>query len=100
MSVDLFCRASDQFPSHFASGIPSALQPQQSFGWNNAFKGSYFSQQWANMVQVNMQTGSRDAIKGASRRMKQIITAVGDHTRRLWLAWNSALHTKGDKQLY
>ena len=31
--------------------------------------------------------------------MKQIITAVGDHTRRLWLARNSVLHAKDDDQL-
>jgi hypothetical protein len=96
-STDTFCPTVDQFPSHFASAISSALQAQHSIGWNNAFKG-YFSKEWANMAQVDMHTGSRDAKRGATR-MKQIITAVGDHTRRLWLARNSVLHAKNDAQL-
>ena len=96
-STDLFCPAINQFPSHLAPDIPSALQSQQSIGWNNTFKG-YFSKHWAKMAQVDMHNGSQGAKKGASR-MKQIITAIGDHTRRLWLVRNAVLHTKDDEQL-
>ena len=59
-------KPSDQFPSHFASAISSALQEQRSIGWSNAFKG-YFSKQWANMAQIDMYTGSRDTKQGATR---------------------------------
>ena len=65
-STDTFRPTVDQFPSHFASVIASALQDQQSIGWSNAFKG-YFSKQWTNMAQVDMYTGSRDMKQGATR---------------------------------
>ena len=84
-STDLFNPAIEQYPSHFASAIQSALSTQNSIGWINAFKG-YFAESWAAMAQMDMHSGTAIDTKLGELRMKSIIRAVGNHTRRLWMA--------------
>jgi hypothetical protein len=80
----------DQYPSHFHSIIASALSSQQEISWNSAIKG-FFTQDWADMAQLDMSTNTRVAKKG-EQRMKQLISALCNHVRRLWLGRNGCLH--------
>ena len=96
-STDVFNPQIDQYPSHFASAIRSAISTQHSIGWTNAFKG-FFAKSWAEMAQTDMYSGTRDTKQGEAR-MKSIIRSVGDHTRRLWMARNAILHSKSDQHL-
>ncbi|KAI2502424.1 hypothetical protein MHU86_12000 [Fragilaria crotonensis] len=92
-----FSPVTHQYPAHFHSLIESALSSQQDIRWNSAIKG-YFSRDWADMVQLEMHANIRDSRKGARHRMKQIISALCAHVRRLWLAQNGCLHNATDAE--
>ena len=79
-----------QYPPHFHPQIESALQSQHHIGWNSAIKG-YLSRDWADMAQLDMHKPIRDVGKGEAR-MKQIVSALCHHVRRLWIARNGCLH--------
>ena len=84
-----------QFPCHLHSTIQAALAAQHQIGWEAALSG-FLSQQWGSLAMHDMHTsGKLDRTKGAAR-MRTCITAIHDHSQRLWLARNSALHATDD----
>jgi hypothetical protein len=86
-----------QYPSHFQEMIPAAMESQHDIGWLHSIKG-YLAKHWGQMAQYEMHRCTRDQRMG-EQRMKQILTALGAHTRRLWLSRNEALHSTQDATL-
>ncbi|KAI2498643.1 hypothetical protein MHU86_15820 [Fragilaria crotonensis] len=79
-----------QYPSHFHPGITSALSSQQQIGWNSAVKG-FLAREWSELALLDMHTPRCDPRAG-NNRMQRIISALCQHTRRLWIARNGCLH--------
>ena len=86
-----------QFPYHFQDLIPDALEAQIHICWDSSMKG-YFAKQWGILAQYDMYHPTRNTRQGETR-MKQIIRALGAHTRRLWLSRNGVLHSSNDETL-
>ncbi|KAI2493731.1 hypothetical protein MHU86_20801 [Fragilaria crotonensis] len=86
-----------QYPRHFQDAISQALQSQLAIGWHQALKG-YFTKEWGKMAQIDMHNGTRDTRRG-EMRMRQIISALSRHTRRLWLSRNESLRSPNNKTL-
>jgi hypothetical protein len=89
-----FSPITDQYPSHFHHQIAAALSSQQLIGWNSAMKG-YLAKDWADMAQMDMHQPTRDLRKGETR-MKQILGALCQHVRRLWITRNGCIHDSSD----
>jgi hypothetical protein len=96
-SEEPFSPMISQFPPHFQTLIPQALANQHTIGWANSLKG-YFSKTWGAMAQLDMHKNTRDKLMG-EKRMKQIISAISSHIRRLWLSRNDTLHSPDDDTL-
>ena len=95
VSSDLpFDPPTHQYPTHFLALIASALTSQCLIGWDSAIKG-YFAREWADMAQWDMHKPTRDVRKGEVR-MKHIISSLGQHVRRIWIARNGCLHDSAD----
>ncbi len=89
-SDSTFAPDTHQYNSHFYPGITSALSLQQQIGWNSAVKG-FLAREWSELAILDMHTSTRDPRAGHTR-MQQIISALCQHTRRLWIARNGCLH--------
>jgi hypothetical protein len=74
--------------------IIHALESEHSIGWDNSMKG-YFAKLWGILAQYDMHRHTRDPRQG-EMRMKQIIGALSNHIRRLWLSRNEVLHSPND----
>ena len=75
--------------------IAQAINAQDSIGWDSAAHG-LLSKQWSQIAcQDILSTDRRDDYGGQSR-MKTIITAVYEHSTRLWMSRNTTLHSNED----
>ena len=92
-----FCPSITQYPPHFQPLLATALTSQTAIGWNNVCKG-LLSGSWFQIAQLGMIHATSDPRLGAAR-LKSIHQAFFDHTRRLWTARNSVLHSKDDSSL-
>ena len=62
----------------------------QQIGWNSAVKG-FLAREWSELALLDMHTPRCDPRAG-NNRMQRIISALCQHTRRLWIARNGCLH--------
>jgi hypothetical protein len=79
-----------QYPPHFTDIIEAALTSQQCIGWDSALKG-YLAREWADLAQLDMHSTKRDGRQGEGR-MKNLVSSMCSHARRMWLARNGCLH--------
>jgi hypothetical protein len=85
-----------QFPTHLHLSIRDAMESQTNIGWEEALSG-FLSTKWARLACCDMY--NPDVLdKGAgNHRMRECITAIYNHARRLWMARNEVLHSTDDE---
>ena len=97
-SDDQFSAATHhQYPPHFTDIIATALASQQCIGWDSSLKGYYFTREWADLAQLAMHSTKRDGRQGEGH-MKNIVSSICTHARRMWLARNGCLHDGTDSE--
>ena len=90
-----FSPSLSEYPSKFTELLSKPLTAQATMGgWDKAFKG-FLSRKRAALAQHGMHDQSRDRRSGDTR-IRCILRGIHAHTRRLWLARNSVLHSEND----
>ena len=92
-----FSPSLSEYPSKFLPLLSAALAAQESIGWDRALKG-FLSRHWTLAAQHSMYTASRDRREG-DIRIKSVLKGIHAHTRRLWTARNTALHSEQETVL-
>jgi hypothetical protein len=92
-----FSPSLSEYPSKFLPLLSTALAAQERIGWDRALKG-FLSRQWAIAAQYSMHTTSKDRKEG-DIRIKSVLRGIHAHTRRLWLARNTALHSEREAEM-
>ena len=87
-----------QYAPHLREGIADALRLQDILGWDMAVKG-FLSKAWNKLAQMDNITNRRPDSQQAASRMRQCLSALHEHTHRLWKSRNEILHSTSDAAL-
>jgi hypothetical protein len=86
-----------QYPRHLHPLIVELLTQQESIGWEEAASG-FLSKSWLSLAQCDMYDPDRRDKHEGHLRMRQMISAIYNHSTRIWKARNEVLHSKTDVQ--
>ena len=85
----------NKFPGHLETSLKKAILEQTLVGWHHLLLG-FLSKEWLQLSAAEPHCADKATLPAGQHRIQQILNAITEYTRAIWLGRNDVLHKDSD----